>query len=266
MPYFADLADAVISCAKEYGMNVLIEPAASSRRREKEVLNRVHGRFADGIIYCPLGIGTSQLEHIDIGVPMVVLSDPPKNPQCDYVMIRDREAGESATDCLIRGGARKIVAVGLGAGQDGGPAEQRFLGYLDSLRKHGIRRDRRREVATETWHRRDGVYAVEWLRSHDVDFDAVFAFTDQIAAGIMYALESVGVRVPDDVSVIGFDNNEESRYLLPPLTTIDPGVDAIARQAVSMLARRISTPTEQGNEVARVDFTLVERQSTQRGK
>lgn len=262
MPYFAELADAVISYAKRLGINVLIEPTASNRQQETEVLHQVRWQFADGIIYCPLGIGSAQLSSIDIGIPMVILSDPIGTAKYDYVMIRNREAAEVATDCLISGGARRIAAIGLGAGQEEGPAQQRYLGYRDSLIKHDIMPDGKLEVRTKSWHRGDGLSAIGKLYEDNIDFDAVFAFTDQIAAGALYALQLHGARVPDDVAVIGFDNNEESQYLFPPLTTIDPGVDEVAQEAVNRLAKLIEEKDVAERETIKVGFRLVTRQST----
>lgn len=102
---------------------------------------------------------------------------------------------------------------------------------------------------------------MEQLLDRGTTFDGVFAFTDQIATGALYALQLHGKRIPADVAVIGFDNNDESRYLSPTLSTIDPGVDDIAEQAVDILIRRIANDDSAPIHHI-VDFSLIERQST----
>lgn len=263
MPYFADLSDAVIAQAQAQGMSVIIEPTASSRQREQEALHRVKSQFAEGIIYCPLEIYQEELDQLSIGAPVVVLSEPIGQPKYDHVMIKNREAARAATEYLIRGGSRRIAAIGLGAGQHRGPAAQRLLGYRDALRINGINLDRHLEITTSAWHRSDGLQAVERLCKSHIPFDGIFAFTDQIAAGVLYALQVKGFKVPDDVAVIGFDNNDESQYLVPALTTVDPGIDEIAKCAVDNLIKRMSADKRQSpRAVTSVDFKLIKRQST----
>lgn len=262
MPYFADLSDAVIAQAQKRGLSVLIEPTASNRQREKEALNRVRGSFGDGIIYCPLEIDPEELKRIDVGTPMVVLSEPEGNPRYDHVMIRNREAAEAATAHLISGGSRRIVALGLGAGQAKGPALQRLLGYRDALARYEITPDPRLEVSTHAWHRSDGVAAIDQLFDSNVAFDGVFAFTDQLASGALHSLQMHGMRIPQDVAVVGFDNNDESKYLVPSLTTIDPGIDEIADRAIEILSDRIAHTAPNERIVTQVDFRLVQRNSS----
>lgn len=262
MPYFADLSDAVIAQAQKRGLSVLIEPTASNRQREKEALDRVRGQFGDGIIYCPLEIDPEELARIDVGIPMVVLSEPHGDAKYDHVMIRNREAAQAATEFLITGGSQRIVAVGLGAGQTKGPALQRLLGYRDALTAHGISLEPQLEVITKAWHRSDGVEAIDRLLMAGVEFDGVFAFTDQLASGVLHALQVDGYDIPRDVAVVGFDNNDESKYLVPPLTTVDPGIDEIADKAVGILADRIGKHDSSSKGVTKVDFRLIQREST----
>jgi DNA-binding LacI/PurR family transcriptional regulator len=94
------------------------------------------------------------------------------------------------------------------------------------------------------------------------DLDAVFCFNDLLAIGALRALREAGRRVPDDVAVVGFDDVEECRYTAPPLTSVAPDKEAIARAAVDLLVRRIDQ--EPGLEPQEVfpPFTLTVREST----
>lgn len=264
MPYFADLANAVITQAQSHGMSVIIEPTLSSPTTERQALRRVRGQLADGVIYCPLEINPEELDRMDLGIPVVVLAQCEGRPKYDHVMIRNTDAAQAATDLLIRGGSRRIVALGLGAGQKVGPSAQRFLGYRQALAAHGLQPDPDLEVVTRAWHRSDGFRAINDLCERGIRFDGVFGFTDQVAAGAMTALQIRGLSIPGDVAVIGFDDNDESQYLIPSLSTVDPGIEQIAEYAVEGLVRRLSSQTDFPRKVVEVDFRLVERQSTRK--
>jgi len=101
------------------------------------------------------------------------------------------------------------------------------------------------------------------LLDSGIPFDGVVAFNDSIALGAMRILQEAGLRIPDDVAVIGFDDIDETRYTLPTLSTINPGRDEIARVAVDYLVERISNP---GAEIPPREhlagFTVVQREST----
>ena len=92
---------------------------------------------------------------------------------------------------------------------------------------------------------------------------AVFAASDVQAIGVLEAAGELGLRVPEDVAVIGFDDIDETRYSIPTLSTIDPGRDEIARAAVDLLIRRIEGDDEPFvPEAIEVPFRLVERESS----
>ena len=94
------------------------------------------------------------------------------------------------------------------------------------------------------------------------EIDAVFGFNDTLALGAMHVLLRAGRRVPDDVAVIGFDNIEESKFAMPPLTSIDPGRAQIAHTAVELLAERIDGERPSERREIYADFTLEVRDST----
>jgi len=91
----------------------------------------------------------------------------------------------------------------------------------------------------------------------------VFAFNDTLALGAMRVLQEAGIRVPDDVAVVGFDNLDEAQYSLPSLTTVDPGREEIAETAVRVLLERIDErdPAQPPRELF-AEFSIVEREST----
>jgi DNA-binding LacI/PurR family transcriptional regulator len=113
------------------------------------------------------------------------------------------------------------------------------------------------------WYRLEGAQAMQKLLASGVAFDGVVAFSDVIALGAMRVMQEAGIRIPEDVAVIGFDDIDETRYTLPTLSTIDPGRAEIARVAVDYLQERIA----QGARAIApreyfADFRIVERESS----
>ena len=115
----------------------------------------------------------------------------------------------------------------------------------------------------DNWTRFDGAAATQALIDEGVEFDGIVCFNDSLALGAIRVLAQNGIRVPQDVSVIGFDDLDESRYSLPALTTISPGREQIAALAVDMLMERIAARDDviAPREIT-VPFTLVQREST----
>ncbi|TPX03141.1 LacI family transcriptional regulator, partial [Schumannella luteola] len=115
---------------------------------------------------------------------------------------------------------------------------------------------------TALWHRANGATSMRELLRSGVRFDAVFGLNDTLALGAMRVLQEAGLRVPDDVAVIGFDDLDEAQYSLPSLTTIDPGREQIARTAVDVLMQRVASHDATPAREVYADFRIVEREST----
>lgn len=278
MPYFADLAEQIIKQAHEQGLNVLVEPTQAGDGEEGSALGRIRSNIADGIIYCPVGPEAKTFAQLRLGVPVVILSEPTDEDDFDHVSIDNEGGAYAATKHLADRGCRRIAAIGLRTGQEhGSTAYKRLKGYRRALNDAGLEEDRALEVATQEWHRSDGAAAVRELLTKGNGFDGVFAFTDQVAAGVLFELSAWGLEVPSDVAVVGFDNNSESKFFIPSLTTIDPGIERIAQRAVEILKKRIDAPQGQkhvdvapentaGTNTAdpvneTVPFTLIHRRS-----
>jgi DNA-binding LacI/PurR family transcriptional regulator len=113
------------------------------------------------------------------------------------------------------------------------------------------------------WFHWNGAEAARELIRSGVPFDGLFCFTDSLALGALRELAAAGVRVPDDVAVIGFDNIDESRFSVPSLTTVDAGRAEIARIAVDLLVEQINRKgPPRPPQTVKAPFRIVAREST----
>jgi DNA-binding LacI/PurR family transcriptional regulator len=259
-PYFGDVAERVIAEGERRGLTVVIEPTDALADREHAVLSGARRQQVDGAILSPAALGVAELQAVRVEGPLVLLGPRLEAPPADQVVMDDRGASRTAVAHLLASGRRRIAAVGTTP--DGGSADEREAGYRDALAAAGVPVDPALLLQAPDWDRRSsGAAAAVRLLASGAPFDAVFCFNDAMAFGVLRVLASRGLRVPEDVAVVGFDNTEQSRFSTPPLTSVDPGQEQIARTAVELLVQRIEGRTGPP-EVVVADHHLVVRESS----
>lgn len=268
LAYFAELADLVMQAAEDRGLTVLIEQTRGERGREIATLSSRTRALTDGLIFSPLGMGQDDAAALDVGFPLVTLGERIFDGPADHVTMQNVEAARAATEHLIAMGRRRIAVLGVHEGEVIGSAGLRLRGYREALDAAGIPFDERLLGYTELWHRSNGAVAMRQVLDRGVPIDAAFGLNDTLALGGMRVLQQAGLRVPEDVAVIGFDNIDETQYSLPSLSTIDPGRTEIATTAVDALIQRIAAQAsglavEPPREIA-ARFQVVARESTTR--
>ena len=251
MPYFAQLSSLVIEEAKKGGLRVIVEPTQYSRDGELEALHGSQQTMIDGLIYSPLELGQDDVEQLKVDYPLVLVGERIFTDQVDHIATENVEGAKRATQYLLTTGCRHVAVVGVHRGEKVGSAALRYQGYLEALEEAGVEFDDRLVVESGMWHRSDGVRAMNAL----------------LDSGVKDAIQMHGLHIPDDISVVGFDNSDDSQYLSPALTSIAPGLEAVARLSVKVLKERIDgrdpNADKPGEKVFRkVTSSLVVRQST----
>ncbi len=219
----------------------------------------------------PLGIlflgGNSRNFQRDFGkidIPCVLVSNDASGlpfPNLSSVCTDDRQASRCAMDSLIALGHRKFVIVG-GDRQISDTSRLRYEGCLQAFRNHDIPFNEDLDYRGVRFSYQDGYNATQQLIANGRPFTALFAEADVMAIGAIRALHNNGLRVPEDVSVMGFDGLPLSSFLVPQLTTVAQSVQEMARRSVEILIQRI----EQGGEALHesVPYSILQRESTRR--
>ncbi len=264
VPYFAELSRLVVSAAEERGWTVLIDQTGGTVPREQIVVAGIRDHLVDGVIFSPLALAGADLSGGDGRTPMVLLGERIHHGPADHVMIDNVAAARDATLHLVGQGRRRIAAIGTQRVAAGATARQRLSGYHKALTEAGLPVQPELIAPARAYHRADGAAAMLSMLDDPTPPDAVFCFNDPLALGALRALHTRGVRVPDDVAVIGFDDIEDGRYSIPTLSTIAPDKQQIARVAVELLARRIDGDRDAEPQEIRADYELVVRESTRR--
>lgn len=261
LPYFAELADAVISAAEEHGLTVMIEQTGARRERELTVLSTERGQLVDGLLFSPLALGPADADRLRTTTPLVLLGERIFRGPVDHVAIDNVAGTQAAVEHLIAAGRRRIAVLGTHPGEQAGTAAIRYGAYLEAMAAAGVRPVKKLAMKVGPWHRSTGAEAMEQLLASGNRFDAVIGLNDTLALGAIRVLTRHGVRIPDDVAVAGFDDIDEARYSTPTLTTVDPSRTEIARLAVELLVQRMGGDQTEWREIT-APYALRIREST----
>ena len=185
-----------------------------------------------------------QADFGKIGLPCVVVTNSAEGldfQNLSSVTSDDRQATRMAIDALVSMGHRKFAVIG-GEHTVSGTAGQRYRGCMDAFRAHGIAFDEAQDYEAVRFSYADGYRAAERLLARGRGFTALFAMADVMAIGAIRALTDHGLRVPEDVSVMGFDGLTIGEYTFPRLCTIVQDVQQLAERSIRMLLENITTP------------------------
>ena len=262
IPYFAELASSVIRAAEKQSWTVLIDQTDGVRAREQSVVSGIRGQQIDGLIYSPIALSAAELAGYAGRTPVVLLGEQVHGGSMDHVAVDNVGAAEEATLHLASIGRRRIGAIGYQGAGAGESARLRAEGYESAMAKCGLKAPARFRQQTPHWHRADGTAAMTRMLIGGKPPDAVFCFNDLLALGAIRCLLQRGLRVPDDVAVIGFDDIEEGRFSTPSLTTIQPDKEEIGQVAVDYLKNRLAARTDIPAREHVAAHTLVVREST----
>jgi DNA-binding LacI/PurR family transcriptional regulator len=237
-PYFAELTRHVVTAAAARGWTVLVDQTDGDLEREREVAVGIRDHLVDGLILSPLALSGAEVAGGPDPTPTVLIGEH-GHGAADHVMVDNVAAAREATAYLAGLGRTRIAAIGAQDTPEGASARLRLAGYRAALAAAGLTPDPSLIVAAARWHRADGAAAIRRLFD-GIRPDAVFCFNDALALGALRALHDLGLRVPQDVAVVGYDGVDDGRYSVPSLTTVEPDIALLARRAVDLLAERVA--------------------------
>ncbi len=195
----------------------------------------------------------------ELDIPAVFIDTYTEDTSLTAIHVEDRKGGYLAAKHLLDKGHRRIAFVSTPT-EYPGVMQERYRGYCDALREHGIPPDSSQLIVTENVFYEQGVEAGKRIAASGQGITGVIAVADVLAFGLMEGLRASGLRVPEDVSIIGFDNLPECRYSYPKLTSISQHLEEKAECAGECLFAMLHDKTiTTGNRT--VNVGLVERQS-----
>ncbi|MEQ6899188.1 LacI family DNA-binding transcriptional regulator [Microbacterium sp. KR10-403] len=259
--YSAETAHAFVEAAHEHGWAVQIEETGARPEREATLLSRARARMVDGVVLNPTVADEFELPRDPRQTPAAVLIGEVPQNRLDQVAVDPDAAAYDMTTLLAQTGHRRIAVVGAALQTNTFTSILRTRGYRRALADAGLTADPVLEIACDDWTARGGAAAVAAFLDREPLPDAFFCFTDTLAIGVMSELWRRGIRVPDDVSIAGFDDVAHGEFAAPPLTTVSFDKLEFAAQALEMLSARIAERTAPARVVT-VPYRIVQREST----
>jgi LacI family transcriptional regulator len=276
-PFFYRALRGITDTARSRGYDVVLANTDEDSQNERKALTVLTERRVDGLIICPAnGEDRSHLSDlVASGLPIVLLDRAIPGLACDVVGLDNRQAAAEATRCLVAQGHTRIAIV------TGGPKSveprlrrpgmkgvenisvttmgARAAGYRDVLAAAGIEL-RPDFLSADGFHRENAVTATKALMSLTDPPTAILAFDSMLSLGVLLALRELGLRCPDDVSLIGFDDAEWAEVVTPPLSVLRQPVYEIGAKACDLLVDRIAGVARRPSQ-HRLKGHLIERSS-----
>jgi DNA-binding LacI/PurR family transcriptional regulator len=256
-PFVGEVVSGIEEFALGHQYSVILATCHADPERERRAVRSLQERRVDGILVTASRVGALYLPMLEeMKVPIVLINNQHPGEFGYHVSIDNPAAARAVTEHLLALGHRRIGYIGdrFGLQSD----TERCSGYRESLEAAGVAYDPALLVTGDS-HPESGLQAMRELLSRPEPPTAVFCYNDMSAYGALRAVRDAGLRIPEDISVAGFDDLFLSSYTDPPLTTVRQPKHEMGRDAAGILLDLLSggNPTsliKQGN--------LIRRQST----
>ena len=247
-PYFAEIVRVVEDRCFGAGYALILCNTDDEPRRQEIYLKVLAERRIDGLVVVSTGDDESLSKMLTSlrRIPIVLLDREISNQVCDLVETAHMQGGLVATRHLVSLGHRRIACIGGPAGL--APSEQRIAGWRLGLAEAGLHVDTKL-LWQGGFTSQGGYEAMHAMLRIDPPPTAVFVCNDLMAIGVLRAAHENGVRVPDALSVVGFDDIELSDFTSPPLTTVAQPKQRMGALAVDMLLERIEGRRQDARKV-----------------
>ncbi len=257
-PFFSEVVRHVERYCEKHQYHLILVNTEGNNQTLAQHVERLLRKQVDGLLLmCAEPQQDEPYIMNNLRLPMVVIDWWQQPLKADIIHENSELGGYLATKALIDAGYREIAVI---TGELTKPlAEKRLNGYKRSLLENNLQ-IRSEWIIESRFHYEGGLTAMEKLLALPHRPRAVFAMSDSIAIGAYQAIWRAGLRIPQDIAVIGYDNIELSQYLSPPLSTIHQPKARLAKLAVERLITRIRHP-EQAVETVRLTPELIKRES-----
>lgn len=254
-PFFPEMARGAEDYAVRKGYHVYLCNSDNDPKKEIEYVRDLTGRWVDGIIIVTSDSTTEQISELRrISTPLVAADREIEDLETDTVIASNMKGAYEATRYLLELGHRNIAFI------CGPPitktAQKRHEGYKKALDETGLYNPRL--VSYGSYDMDTGIIMTKKLLKDELTLTAVFAGNDMIALGVIRAIEEEGLSVPEDISVIGFDDIYISALIKPRLTTVRQPIYEVGKEAATILIDRIEgkLPPDRIKKVLPCEFVI----------
>ncbi|QTN00568.1 LacI family DNA-binding transcriptional regulator [Sediminibacillus dalangtanensis] len=245
--------------AHRCGHSVIFCNTSSSGEKTLDYLQLLSEKRVEGVIFGSSLLTETYYNAITaMNIPAVLVSTKSKKHPLPYVKVDDKDAAYTATAYLIKKGHRRIAMLS-GNPDDSVAGKPRIDGYREALLDSGLKGEDSLVFAADGFSYEDGRSLFTQFYETATDVTAVFAASDEMAVGALSTAYQMNVRIPDQLSIIGYDNLKISEMAIPPLTTVEQPLRDMGKKAAELLFEGMETGTP-GKSII-MPHRIIERQS-----
>ena len=245
--FCAEIITGMEDVLRSHGYATIVCDCRTDKKLEREAVEFLIRRRVDGIINMPVDEEGNHLKRFQkTGKPIVLIDRKIQGINCDSVLVDNKKAAEDAVRYFIERGHRNIGIIG--GPEEVFTAQERMAGYYKALESAGI-------PVSESliWHGdytiQGGVRGLEELVQNNPEMTAVFVTNYEMTMGAMIGVNELGIRIPEQLSMIGFDNLQFARACNPKLTIVAQPTDGIAREVAKVMLNHLENAGETSGEL-----------------
>ncbi len=259
-PVYVAMAKAVQQVVKNHGYRLVLLSTEALASEEFGIIKSLSKKYVDGLIISPLLYSSEHRELIKSSKqPIVVIAGAGGDPDIDSVLVDSSQGVRLAMEHLLDQGYSRIAF--LNGPRDTVPGVSRLNGYYASLIEHGLPRDENL-VFSSDFTLAGGYQETTKIVGGVVQLDAIMCANDLMAIGVMRCLQEKGLRVPQDIAVVGMDDIEHGATSYPSLTTVSLLAAERGRMAAELLLERLTSSKARKAKQLRVVPRLIVRESS----
>ena len=245
--FCAEIITGMEDVLRSHGYATIVCDCRTDKKLEREAVEFLTRRRVDGIINMPVDEEGNHLKRFQkTGKPIVLIDRKIQGINCDSVLVDNKKAAEDAVRYFIERGHRNIGIIG--GPEEVFTAQERMAGYYKALESAGI------PVSDSLiWHGdytiQGGVRGLEELVQNNPEMTAVFVTNYEMTMGAMIGVNELGIRIPEQLSMIGFDNLQFARACNPKLTIVAQPTDGIAKEVAKVMLNHLENTGEASREL-----------------
>jgi len=237
-PFYAEVLNGMEEAAREKNYHIILANTQRDYKKEEEAINLLLAKRVDGLLITPVQDRDDDIKNlINANIPFVIVGRDFENIEVEAVYSNEVKGGFLATEYLIKKGHKRIALI------DGflykSPARGRLEGYKRALKKYRISLDDDL-LSVGDIDVKDGYERTNQLFEKELDFTAIFAYNDMMAFGAMQAIKEKGLRIPEDIGLVGYDDIPFSSLISPSLSTIRLKKQELGAESLKLLLSRIN--------------------------
>lgn len=257
-PFYAEVLSGIEAEAKANNYHIILTNTRRNYQEEENAIDLLLAKQVDGLLIAPVQEKNEDIyKLIDSKIPFVVVGRDYENLSVDAVYSDESKGGYLAAEYLIKKGYKNISYIGGYTYKS--PARRRLEGYKKALTDYGIP-VKESLIKIGDIDIEDGYSYTKDLFDQGIDFQAIFAYNDMMAFGAIKAIKERGLKIPEDIGVVGYDNILFSSLVSPPLTTVNLKKVELGRESVRLLLSKINGHRKKDKKIV-LDVDLIVRET-----